>query len=446
MKKVEIYDNGVNVEFLWQDIVVPIEKVLDKLQIIDVKSFSIGIIFNKKFLNMKKEFESKEKFASIINYNTPVHMDGKQDVEIQEAIKQITNLLESLNRIKLEEAGAESITILFLYNKLFDEIHIEGLKKYKKQMSESKTEDFIFIPTAPKYKFEQVVLNENLDKEIKKTLIILEHRELIYDTWGFGEIEPAPKAILNFHGPSGTGKTMTAQAIADYLGIKIMALNYADIESKYVGDAPKNLLKAFDVASKEKALLFFDEADSFLGKRITNISSSSDQAVNSLRSQLLILLENFEGIIIFATNLIQNYDKAFESRIFKHLNFQLPDETNRIAIIKKSIPNKLPFKGDNKFNDIEFTELAKISEGFSGRHIKNAVLNALTNAVLNNISYVSYGDFKNSFMQLKQSMEEMSRGNEQDNKQVINGLSSKRKYELEQKIANKLKNSGKKRF
>ena len=68
-------------------------------------------------------------------------------------------------------------------------------------------------------------------------------------------------------------------------------------------------------------MLFFDEADSFLGKRIQNVSSSSDQAINSLRSQMLILLEDFEGVVVFATNLADNYDKAFESRICKHISF-----------------------------------------------------------------------------------------------------------------------------
>ncbi|MGC8140941.1 AAA family ATPase, partial [Salmonella enterica] len=82
--------------------------------------------------------------------------------------------------------------------------------------------------------------------------------------------------------------------------------------------APKNLQAAFDVAKNNDCVLFFDEADSFLGKRITNVVQGADQALNSLRSQMLILLEEFKGIVIFATNLVTNFDTAFESRILKH--------------------------------------------------------------------------------------------------------------------------------
>jgi SpoVK/Ycf46/Vps4 family AAA+-type ATPase len=343
------------------------------------------------------------------------------------------------NKIKLSEADIKSITVLFLYNKSFDEIKIKGLDFKTNKTVNPKQEELSFVPIIPKYRLDQVILSDNLEKEIKKALTILEYREKIYETWGFGEIEPSPKAILNFYGPSGTGKTMTSHAVANYLNIKIMALNYADIESKFVGDAPKNLIKAFESASRENALLFFDEADSFLGKRITNISSSSDQAVNSLRSQLLILLENFEGIVIFATNLMDNYDKAFESRIFKHLKFDLPDEKGRKELISKSIPRKVPFKDKKSLSNDELIELSKITPGLSGRHIKNGILNALTNAVISDKDVLSYQDFYDALLQVKQSMDDInSKGT--TTKLV---LDNKRKKELENRISEKLKQRNK---
>ena len=131
---------------------------------------------------------------------------------------------------------------------------------------------------------------------------------------------------------------------------------------------------------KGSRVLFFDEADSFLGKRIQNVSNSSDQAINSLRSQMLILLENFEGVVIFATNLADNYDKAFESRILKHIHFDLPTLENREAIINITIPSKVPFSAEINKEEL-CKKLAEISDGFSGREIKNAVLESLTNAV-----------------------------------------------------------------
>lgn len=80
--------------------------------------------------------------------------------------------------------------------------------------------------------------------------------------------------------------------------------------------------------------MFFDEADSFLGKRIEDVSHSADQALNSLRSTMLIQLEIFEGVVIFASNLRENYDKAFKSRFLYEIEFDLPDLDCRKQIIK----------------------------------------------------------------------------------------------------------------
>lgn len=234
-----------------------------------------------------------------------------------------------------------------------------------------------FHAIEPIHSFDKIILSDALLEAVEETVGILKNRDLIYRQWGFSEVDSSARAILNFFGPSGTGKTMTAHAIARQLGMKILAANYAEIESKYVGDAPKNLANAFEAAKRENALLFFDEADSFLGKRVTNVQQSADQAVNSLRSQLLIYLENFDGIAIFCTNLSKNYDKAFESRILRHLKFELPDKDARIAMLKKMIPKNLPFVNDTRPTDEELGEISDVCDGLSGRELKNGVLQTL---------------------------------------------------------------------
>jgi SpoVK/Ycf46/Vps4 family AAA+-type ATPase len=154
-----------------------------------------------------------------------------------------------------------------------------------------------------------------------------------------------------------------------------LALNYSEIESKYVGDAPKNLKKAFETAKELDAVMFFDEADSFLGKRIENVSQGAEQALNSLRSQMLILLEDFEGVVLFATNLVTNFDKAFNSRILANIKLDLPNKEARAEIIKVSLPPFLPI--EKPFTDEEILEISEIIDGFSGREIKNAILSML---------------------------------------------------------------------
>jgi SpoVK/Ycf46/Vps4 family AAA+-type ATPase len=318
---------------------------------------------------------------------------------------------------------------LTTYQKEFDAmvpsgqiLHVD-LNFSKRENTEDVSKDVItYIPIEGRYDFDQIILPDNLRKEIFEALDLIKYQDLIYNQWGFKSVDPVAKSVLNFYGPPGTGKTMCAHAIAKKCGRKLLALNYAEIESKYVGDAAKNLTNAFDVARKQNCILFFDEADSFLGKRIQNVSQGADQALNSLRSQMLILLEEFPGIVIFATNLVTNFDPAFDSRILKHLKFELPNVDARIAIIKKMLPEKLPML--QKFTDDDFKSLSLILEGLSGREIKNAVLETLLSkaSIDGEKSLFSFDDFKNGFVHKKDQLEKLK---EEKNKEIASKILAK---------------------
>ncbi len=269
----------------------------------------------------------------------------------------------------------------------------------------------VFIPQHPRFTFDQIILPDTTRQAIYNSLNSIQRRNLIYDTWGFSEVDPKPKSILNFYGPPGTGKTMSAHAIADKLGKKILCVNYADIESKYMGESPKNLMKAFETARKQDAVIFFDEADSFLGKRIQNVSHGSEQSVNSLRSQMLILLEEFEGVVIFATNLVTNYDPAFESRILAHIRFDLPDREARATIIDKMLPSKLPM--ERRLSHDELLEASDLIEGFSGREIKGAILSMLLEKAVDENTLFTFDDLKSS-LQKKKSESDNLKAEEQN--------------------------------
>ena len=265
---------------------------------------------------------------------------------------------------------------------------------------------------------------EDTKKIIFDALNVIEHKELIYKVWGFEKVDSKPRSVLNFYGPPGTGKTMCAHAIAKHLSKPLLALNYSEIESKYVGDAPKNLKKAFDTAKELDAVMFFDEADSFLGKRIENVSQGAEQALNSLRSQMLILLEDFEGVVLFATNLVTNFDKAFNSRILASIKLDLPNKEARAAIIKVSLPPYMPL--ERPFTDNEILEVSDIIEGFSGREIKNAILSMLLKKA------GEYGE-KSIFVidDLKQTMA--------NKKEEVERLKAEENARLKEKISKKLK-------
>lgn len=293
-----------------------------------------------------------------------------------DSLKGSAELVEKINKYLSLQDDVENI----LAGKLSLLIDIVMEKKEPKafdnQNSEKEGKTIAeFFPIKPKYDFSQIILDDGIRIELFDAIKVIECKDLIYNQWGFREIDAVPRSVLNFYGAPGTGKTMCAHAIARHLGKSLLALNYSEIESKYVGEAPKNLQKAFDVAKESDSVLFFDEADSFLGKRIENVTQGADQALNSLRSQMLILLEEFEGVVLFATNLVTNFDPAFESRILKHIRFELPNQEARAAIIKKMIPSRLPI--EVPFTDEQYMEASSLIDGFSGREIKGAILDMI---------------------------------------------------------------------
>ncbi|MDR1740930.1 MAG: AAA family ATPase, partial [Synergistaceae bacterium] len=224
----------------------------------------------------------------------------------------------------------------------------------------------------PLYSFDRLVLPDASREDIFTALDALRLQPLVFDEWGLREIEPFPRAALNFYGPPGTGKTMAAHALAHALSRPILAASYAEIESKFHGDGPKNVQAIFRAAERDGAVLFIDEADSLLSRRLTNVTQGSEQAINSMRSQLLICLERFGGVVIFSTNLIENYDKAFETRV-RHVEFKLPDKQCLTEIWRRHLVPKLPVA-----EDVEVERLAEESvvAGFCGRDVKNAVIEA----------------------------------------------------------------------
>lgn len=240
--------------------------------------------------------------------------------------------------------------------------------------------DFSPYLKEPRYSLNDVVLSQETKHQVESVLAELEHQDLIYREWGMSEKHKLDKALsINFSGSPGTGKTISAEAIAHALKRKFLSVPYQLLESKYVGDTPKNIAKAFEFATEHKAVLFFDEADSFLGKRLENVTQSTDTAVNLTRSVMLMQLSAFEGIVIFATNLIRNYDPAFISRIRWKVQFNLPDQEARQKIWQAQIPQQLPLD-----SSVDFAQLASEFDGISGRDIKNAVFQAVVAAAKEN--------------------------------------------------------------
>lgn len=148
-----------------------------------------------------------------------------------------------------------------------------------------------------------------------------------------------------FSGLPGTGKTALAKDLAYRSGRALFYVEAASIKGKYVGESEKNTQKIFEDYRRAKRrltktpILLFNEADAVLSKRIEDVSSSNEQMSNTMQNILLEEFERFDGILIATTNLADNLDKAFDRRFLFKLNFELPDEEQRLKIWKSRLPH-----------------------------------------------------------------------------------------------------------
>jgi SpoVK/Ycf46/Vps4 family AAA+-type ATPase len=227
---------------------------------------------------------------------------------------------------------------------------------------------------------DDVVLAAETRRMFDEAIGAMRHHKTIYTDWGFGAVDPSGRnMILNLYGPPGTGKTLAAEALAGTLGRPYLHIGISELESKYVGETAKNITAAFQCAATEGALLFFDEADTLLGARLSSVTQGIDNEINSMRSTLLIELERFEGVAVFATNFAKNYDSAFVSRIRYHIEFKLPDLEARQRLWQRMLVPGVPLAEDR---DALLARCAAASDGLSGREIRTVLRTAFPRAIV----------------------------------------------------------------
>lgn len=393
--------------------------IFEKIALSDIKgdrdSFCTNLCIAGKILNFSKGDDSidvkllegelpnateKEKVVILISSDQMMPNMGKYVVEFK---KQALLAFEKVGIQLDKDSLAAKVNKPYDVDTLIKKVRKIDNRNIADSTSGSKENDEFdyeqkskqYIPVEPLYSFERVILPKDVLEKIEEAIGILECENKVFNEWGLYEIQPHPSTSLSFYGPSGTGKTMAAEAIAHKLGKKILKVSYADVESKYHGEGPKMVKAIFLAAKNNDAVLFFDEADSLLSKRLTSVSQGSEQAINSMRSQLLICLEEFRGIVIFATNLVINYDQAFLTRLIS-VEFKNPDSETRKIIWDVHV-RPLDDGKEHKLNiplasDVNTKELADKYD-FAGREIRNAVVSACVSTVMGKRDVVTQDDF-----------------------------------------------------
>lgn len=272
-----------------------------------------------------------------------------------------------------------------------------------KPKNEKSAPQIAFLPEEPKFSISEMILSEKVKEELDTIVSSSRNWKKVFEKWNLQSVIKGRKSILvNFFGSPGTGKTMAAHAVAKSLEKKVLVVNYADIESKYVGETGKNLVALFDFAKENDVVVFFDEADALLSRRVTDMSHSTDVSVNQTRSVLLNILNDYDGMVLFASNFISNYDPAFMRRIQYHVEFSLPDAALREKLWTRYVPSELP-------TDLNAKEIAEKYEEISGSEISTAVLRACLKAASKNEETVSKKYFEEAVESIIRSKAENSK-------------------------------------
>jgi hypothetical protein len=199
---------------------------------------------------------------------------------------------------------------------------------------------------SPRYSWDDIVLPAGQMAQLREIHDQVRNRALVYGTWGFdGKLALGKGLAVLFAGPPGTGKTMAADVLAGALGLDLYKIDLSRVMSKYIGDTEKHLARIFAEARTSNAILFFDEADALFGKR-TQVRDAHDRYANVEISFLLQQLEEYDGVVVLATNLRKNMDEAFVRRLHVTVDFPVPGVADRRRIWGSIWPEATPLDPD----------------------------------------------------------------------------------------------------
>jgi hypothetical protein len=217
-------------------------------------------------------------------------------------------------------------------------------------------------------RWDDLVLPPSQKEVLRAIAVQLRQRNTVHELWGFGHKTRRGLGISAlFHGPSGTGKTMAAEVLANELRLDLYHIDLSRVVSKYIGETEDNLRRVFDAAEENGAILLFDEADSLFGSR-SEVKDSHDRYANIEVSYLLQRMESYRGLAILTTNMRSALDSAFLRRIRFAVDFPFPDEPQRAAIWRGVFPPDAPTL------DLDAERLARLR--LAGGSIRNIALNA----------------------------------------------------------------------
>ncbi len=268
-------------------------------------------------------------------------------------------------------------------------------KKSKKiKLTSLIKEQEIFELIEPKTTIDDVVLHPKTEKILKNILKRMDKKVVNrLKEWGIVDKKRGLETRIIFYGPPGTGKTMTALSLSKSLRKSVLSFDCSKILSQYVGESEKNVRKIFDTyydlseKTKSSPVLLLNEADQFLSSRSSGANSSADKMHNQMQNIFLDKIENFSGVLIATTNLLENIDTAFSRRFDYKIEFKKPDFKQRVMLFRKNLPENAFYE-----DDFDIEELAKFP--LTGGQIKVVIKNTALNIAVKDEPIFTMDEFK----------------------------------------------------
>ena len=224
-------------------------------------------------------------------------------------------------------------------------------------------------PVIPTFQLSHVIVPDQVEGELSHLLSRVRLRDQVLDDWAMRPGGTRGRGITAlFAGPSGTGKTMAAEALAGELGVPLFHVDLSSVVDKYIGETEKRLEQIFTAAEQFDGVLLFDEADALFGKR-SQVSDARDRHANIEVAYLLQRMESFDGLAILTSNLRANLDDAFSRRLDCIVDFPEPTQELREKIWRACLGQQGRHLSDGEFRTLSTLEL-------SGGGISSACLSA----------------------------------------------------------------------
>ncbi len=199
--------------------------------------------------------------------------------------------------------------------------------------------DFPAQHITTKQEWQDLILHSHTHQQVHDVEAWLRYGKSLLTEWNLDkQVKPGYRVL--FYGPPGTGKTLTATLLGKSTAGKVFRIDLSMIVSKYVGETEKNLARIFDKSENKNWILFFDEADALFGKR-TGVRDAHDRYANQEIAYLLQRVEEYDGLVILASNMKENIDKAFLRRLQAIVFFPVPGPNQRLRIWENTIPKEV---------------------------------------------------------------------------------------------------------